>query len=153
MPEQYFQKDPHKCDACVNKGLRGGRNRKIFGGAIEEEELLLERQPSSLAAFRQVEISLQDFLEERLKKDGGQKWYLEFTVTFGKPIGDITLTSDFSHMPLILLDPTDIQESISESFQLLNEKIDDFQELGSGWRLLEVNKVKVMAVSYDPLGS
>jgi hypothetical protein len=56
-------------------------------------------------------------------------------------------------MPLLLLDPTDIQESISKSFQLLNEMIDEFQMLGSGWRLLEVNNVKVMAASYDPFGS
>ena len=94
-------------------------------------------------------------LNKELEKLSALKYTIVAKVIFYKPETKTYLEgykwSFKVENAILITNRSEIQPSIDEQFEALQNKIDDFIRNGSGWRVKSIEQVEVHIVKYTPL--
>ena len=102
-----------------------------------------------------VNSSMHHILNEELEKLSAVKYTIVVKVIFYKPETKTYLEGyEWSHKvenAILITNRSEIQPSIDEQFEAVQNKIDDFIRNGSGWRVKSIEQVEIHIAKYTPL--
>ena len=94
-------------------------------------------------------------LDKELDKLKGVKYNIVLEASFRKPGSDEFVIAHFWSSKItnatVILNKSEIEQSIMENFNNLQERIDEYISNGSGWQLHSINQLEVNIVKYTPL--
>ena len=94
-------------------------------------------------------------LRERVESVAeGIKWYLEINATMEREteMGTASISAPFRSAPQILFTPHQIDEQINVSMDYLQQLMETFISLGSGWTVASIDSVRIKTVVYNAIG-
>lgn len=153
LPVQYYDVGSSICRACVKKKQKGGR-RQALQGEVTEQTFYPENKDDPLLAFKGEEQDIEETLYEGLRLKRSLKWQLKVVISFVKYNADLQAVyaeSDFYSEQHVLLNEDDVEHQIGETFQELFSGMESFESNGSGWIIVEVKRIVLTYVSYQPL--
>ncbi len=144
---------PHKCKRKIGKGRV---QDSAFSKKIESYKILPDVNFNSdvLMFLGNKKREIIDHIKERLQLLKGVKYYMTLHLNFIKFLedGNIKKISQYLRAKTkFILNDIDIETTIADMCQDLNEKVQIFCREGSGWLFEKVNFITVDTVMYKPL--
>ena len=93
---------------------------------------------------------IEEILRNRMRP--AIKFYLSLKLNLSKLIDeDEEKTAVFNTSSTLLLPGFDITSLIKDHVEILEVKVDNYMQNGSGWVINSVNQINVMITTYDPI--
>jgi hypothetical protein len=141
------------CGACHRKEKSGTSSQYALDGQLSTEDFPVSNPTDPLESLTDAREEIEDSLTERLDEYHGVKFYLVLAVTLSKinRLGEEILYSPSFHGKIqILLLRLDFQSEYNDQINSVMEKLNEFLQNGSGWKLKSVDGITLYMAAYEP---
>jgi hypothetical protein len=155
LPSRLVEKGV--CGACRRKEKNGTTSQYALDGQLSTEDFPVSNPTDPLESLTDARDEIEESLTEHLDEYHGVKFYIILVVTLSKinRLGEEILYSPSFHGKIqTLLLRVDFQTEFNDQINSIIEKLNEFLQNGSGWKLKSVDGITLSTAAYEPtLGS